>query len=285
MASLACRSGAPEQIRENMSMYDSFNRKINYLRISVTDRCNLRCRYCMPPEGVPLLRHEDILRFDEILEVAQVAVSRGIDKIRITGGEPLVRKGVVDLVSMISRLDGVKDLSMTTNGLLLEQFAGQLSAAGLMRVNISMDTTDPGRYREITRGGDIQCLFRGIRAAIDAGLTPVKINCVIRESPEEPDARLVKQFAGDNGLEVRYILEMDLETGHFRPVIGGEGGNCRSCNRLRLTSNGFLKPCLFSNAGFSVRELGAAAALDKALRSKPESGGVNTRDEFYNLGG
>jgi cyclic pyranopterin phosphate synthase len=272
-------------IREIMSMYDCFNRKINYLRISVTDRCNLRCRYCMPPAGVPLLRHEEILRFDEIIEVVQVAVSRGVDKIRITGGEPLVRKGVVDLVVMISRIEGVKDLAMTTNGLLLDHFAGPLKEAGLKRVNISMDTTDPDRYREITRGGDINALFRGIKAAQTSGLKPVKLNCVIRESQDEPDARLVRQFAETNGLEVRYIHEMDLETGYFRPVIGGDGGNCGSCNRLRLTSNGLIKPCLFSNTGFSVRALGAAAAMEGALRAKPEMGGINTRDEFFNLGG
>ena len=266
-------------------MYDCFNRKINYLRISVTDRCNLRCRYCMPPEGVPLLRHEEILRFDEILEVLQAAVSRGVDKIRITGGEPLVRKGVVDLMAMISRVEGVKDLAMTTNGLLLDQFAGPLKEAGLRRVNISMDTTDPDRYREITRGGDISSLYRGIDAALAAGLTPVKLNCVIRESRDEPDARLVGRFAKERDLEVRYIYEMNLETGHFQPVIGGDGGNCSSCNRLRLTSNGLIKPCLFSNTGFSVRELGAVTAIERALQAKPEAGGVNTRDEFYNLGG
>ena len=159
---------------EAQSMYDSFNRKINYLRISVTDRCNLRCRYCMPAEGVQLLSHDEILRFDEIMEVVDIAVARGVDKIRITGGEPLVRKGVVELIAMIAKLEGVKDLGMTTNGLLLEQYAVALKEAGLMRVNISMDTTDPDRYREITRIGDISLLFRGIKAAVSAGLTPVK---------------------------------------------------------------------------------------------------------------
>ncbi|MCK9324948.1 MAG: radical SAM protein [Bacteroidales bacterium] len=270
---------------EAQSMYDSFNRRINYLRISVTDRCNLRCRYCMPAEGVQLLSHDEILRFDEIMEVVDIAVSRGVDKIRITGGEPLVRKGVVELIAMIAKLEGVKDLGMTTNGLLLEQYAVALKEAGLMRVNISMDTTDPDRYREITRIGDISLLFRGIKAAVSAGLTPVKLNCVIKKTPEEPDAQLVKRFAEDNGLQVRFIHEMNLETGYFRPVIGGDGGDCKKCNRLRLTSNGIIKPCLFSSDGFSVRELGAAIALEKALRAKPKSGGVNSRDEFYNLGG
>ena len=128
-------------------MLDRFNRHINYLRISVTDRCNLRCTYCMPEEGITLLPHEDILTFDEITEFARVAVKNGIDKIRITGGEPLVRRGITKLVEMIASIDGVRDLSLTTNGILLEKFAGELKAAGLNRVNISLDTIDPERFK------------------------------------------------------------------------------------------------------------------------------------------
>ena len=124
-------------------MYDRFNRNINYLRISVTDRCNLRCIYCMPEKGIHLLRHEDILSFDEIADFTRVAVANGVTKVRITGGEPLVRKGIVTLVGMISAIKGIKDLSMTTNGVLLKQFAQDLRAAGLQRVNISLDTIDP----------------------------------------------------------------------------------------------------------------------------------------------
>ncbi len=266
-------------------MYDRYNRKIYYLRISVTDRCNLRCVYCMPAEGVPMLRHEDILSFDEIIEVVEAAVKLGVDKVRITGGEPLVRNGIVSLVRMIAAITGIKDLAMTTNGLLLDQFAGDLKKAGLHRVNISMDTTDPSRYREITRGGDIGMLIRGVDAAMISGLSPVKLNCVIRNSPEETDARLVAEFAQKKGLEIRFIHEMDLDTGYFRPVIGGDGGNCASCNRLRLTSNGLVKPCLFSNSGYSVRQFGATKAIELALAKKPESGGINTSAEFYNLGG
>lgn len=140
-------------------MIDCKGRVINYLRISVTDRCNLRCKYCMPAEGVTLVNHSKILSFDKIAEFAKEAVSMGIDKIRITGGEPLVRKGITELISMISSIEGVKDLSMTSNGILLSEFAHDLKKAGLMRVNISLDATDPVRYREITRGGDVRkCL-------------------------------------------------------------------------------------------------------------------------------
>jgi len=266
-------------------MFDRFDRNINYLRISVTDRCNLRCTYCMPAAGVPPMRHEDILRYDEILEVVKVAVDYGINKIRITGGEPLVRKGVVSLVQMIAEIPEIIDLSMTTNGILLEKYAIELKNAGLQRVNISLDAIDPVHYKDITRIGDINQAIRGIEAAIEAGLAPIKINCVIRDSPDEPDARMVGEFGRQKGLEVRYIPEMDLDTGYFRGVIGGEGGNCSTCNRLRLTSNGLIKPCLFSNSGYSIREFGPLIALEHALRNKPECGTVNTTGEFYNLGG
>jgi len=266
-------------------MFDRFDRKINYLRISITDRCNLRCTYCMPAEGVEMMNHSDILSFDEILDVVKVGVDFGINKVRITGGEPLVRKGVVSLIQMISEIPGVNDLSMTTNGILLEKYAMDLKNAGLQRVNISLDTLNPLRYREITRLGDIRQVENGIQAAISAGLDPIKINCVIKNSPDEPDAKLVSEYGKSNGLEVRFIHEMDLNNGIFHGVIGGDGGNCLICNRLRLTSNGYLKPCLFSNTGYSVRELGTKLAFELALENKPECGSFNTTGKFYNLGG
>src|SRR5450759_933453 len=157
-------------------MLDRFDRNINYLRISVTDRCNLRCSYCMPEEGIQLLRHADILTFDEITQFTRVAVENGVTKVRITGGEPLVRKGVTALVRMISDIEGIEDLSMTTNGVLLNQFAVDLKNAGLQRVNISLDTIDPEKFKAITRTGDINDVFEGITAAKNAGLSPVKIN-------------------------------------------------------------------------------------------------------------
>jgi len=163
-------------------VYDRFNRSINYLRISVTDRCNLRCRYCMPEEGVVGMNHRDMLTFEEITESVRVAVGMGIDKIRITGGEPLVRKDIVNLVAMISAVEGAKDLTMTTNGIFLEEFARPLKEAGLQRINISLDTMDADRYRKITRGGDLNRVLNGIKAAKEAGLTPVKINCVVFKS-------------------------------------------------------------------------------------------------------
>jgi GTP 3',8-cyclase len=266
-------------------MLDSFNRNINYLRVSVTDRCNLRCTYCMPAEGIQMLRHGDILNFDEIVEVITEGVRLGITKVRLTGGEPLVRRDVVILVSMVAKISGIQDLSMTTNGILLEQFAKPLADAGLMRVNVSLDTMDAERFSLITRGGDISKVFSGIEAAKEAGLFPVKLNCVVQSSSQEKDARAVAEFAARNGFEVRFIHQMDLETGDFTIVEGGEGGDCVRCNRLRLTANGKIVPCLFSDDEYDVRLLGAAKAFQMAVANKPACGSVNQKSEFYNIGG
>ncbi len=254
------------------------------MRISVTDRCNLRCVYCMPAEGIKLISHNEILSYDEIFEVAKTAVSLGVDKIRITGGEPLVRKDIVELVRMIGTL-GLKDFGMTTNGIYLKKYAQALKDAGLHRVNISLDTTDPERYRKITRLGDINQVFEGIEAAKKAGLTPIKINCVIKKSKDEPDAQLVAKFCEENDLQIRYIREMDLETGQFWRVQGGDGGECSICNRLRLTSNGKIRPCLFSDLEYDVRTLGAEKAIRMAVGEKPKNGTVAMKVKFSNIGG
>lgn len=266
-------------------MLDRFNRKINYLRISVTDRCNLRCRYCMPEDGVQFIPHSQILSFEEIRKVVEVAVPLGIDKIRLTGGEPLVRKDIVELVRLIASVPGVKDIAMTTNGLLLYDFAAPLAKAGLHRINVSLDTMDPEKFASVTRGGDIRKVFAGIEAARAAGLSPIKVNCVIKNASDEPDALAVKAFCLEKGLEARFIKQMDLHTGEFGIVDGGSGGDCRNCNRLRLTSNGMMKPCLFSDMEFSVRELGAQKAIEMALNVKPEKGTVNLHNCFHNIGG
>lgn len=266
-------------------MYDRFNRKINYLRISVTDRCNLRCKYCMPEGGIKLLPHEAILTFDEIVEVVNEGVKLGIDKIRLTGGEPLIRKDVVSLVKMIASNKGVKDLSLTTNGLLLADYADELKKAGLNRINISLDTIDPEVFKLQTRGGNIRKVFEGIEAAKKAGLTPIKINCVVWNTSQEKDARGVAEFCEKNDLDVRFIHQMNLSTGEFSIVEGGDGGNCKKCNRLRLTSDGKIKPCLFSDLEYDVRELGAKGALLKAVEEKPKSGTYSKSSKFYNIGG
>jgi cyclic pyranopterin phosphate synthase len=264
---------------------DRYNRNINYLRVSVTDRCNLRCVYCMPEDGIRLLSHEEILSFDEIKKFTEAAVIKGVTKVRITGGEPLVRKGITTLVSMITEIKGINDLSMTTNGILLKQFAGELKAAGLHRVNISLDTIDPAKFASITSTGNIYDVFEGIEAAKSAGLLPIKINCVVKESKEEEEAKGVTRFCKYNNMEIRYIRQMDLIKGHFSAVDGGTGGDCSSCNRLRLTSNGKLKPCLFNDIEFDIRELGYEEAINLAAELKPECGSKNQTGTFYNIGG
>lgn len=266
-------------------MLDCFNRRISYLRISVTDRCNLRCTYCMPEEGIRQLKHEDILSYEEIVAVVREAVSLGITKIRLTGGEPLVRRGIISLVGQIAAVDGILDFGLTTNGILLADFADQLASAGLHRINISLDTLDPEKFRNITRGGELNKVLQGIEAAKKAGLTPIKINCVVRNSSCEPDAAAVREFCNEHGLEVRFIHEMSLADGHFTIVENGHGGDCKHCNRLRLTANGMIRPCLFNNLEYNVRALGIRKALEMAVGNKPERGSVNETGNFYNIGG
>ena len=265
-------------------MYDRFNRNINYLRISVTDRCNLRCTYCMPAEGIQLMPHDDILSFEEIAEFTRLAVSNGITKVRLTGGEPLVRKGITELVSMLASIEGIEDLSMTTNGILLEQYADELKRAGLKRVNISMDTVDSNRYCEITRNGDLNKVFAGIRAAKAAGMEPIKINCVLLDQADD-DTQKLKDFCAENKLSLRFIHQMNLKNGEFSKVEGGEGGNCSRCNRVRLLANGDVKPCLFSDLAFNIRKLGHEKALQMAIGEKPRTGTFNQSGQFYNIGG
>lgn len=266
-------------------MFDSFDRKINYLRISVTDKCNLRCVYCMPADGVKAMDHKEILSLEEIYEFTKTAVNIGINKVRITGGEPLVRKNIVHLISLLSSIEGIRDLSMTTNATLLENMAKPLAEAGLQRINISLDTVSPDKYKEITRGGDIRNVVKGIIAAQFSGLTPIKINCVIDKSRDEPDAIGVSDFCKSTGLEVRFIRRMDLESGDFSVVEGGSGGNCGICNRLRLSANGLLRPCLFSDIAFNIRELGYEQALKQAINEKPECGTFSITNKFNSIGG
>lgn len=266
-------------------MLDRFNRKISYLRISVTDRCDLRCTYCMPEEGITWIGHDQVLSFEEIIDVVEVAVSLGVNKIRLTGGEPLVRRGIVDLVKMIAETHGVNDLAMTTNGQQLEKYAGDLAKAGLNRVNVSLDTLNAEKYKQLTRGGDIEKVFHGLRAASEAGLNPIKINCVQNEQTTEKDKQELKIFCERNNYKLRFIRQMSLEEGSFYPVEGGEGGICSICNRIRLTAQGDIKPCLFSDYAYNVREYGAENAINMAVGKKPASGEKNLVNQFYNIGG
>jgi len=265
-------------------MFDRFNRNINYLRISVTNRCNLRCSYCMPEEGIQLLDHADILSFEEITDFTRIAIANGITKVRLTGGEPLVRRNIVGLVSMLAALEGLEDLSMTTNGTLLSKYAFELKKAGLNRINISLDTIDADQYRTITRNGELAAVLEGIEMAKIAGLEPVKINCVLLGQSDE-DLQKLKQFCEKRGLCLRFIHQMNLKNGEFAVVEGGEGGNCVKCNRLRLQANGDIKPCLFSDLVYNIRKLGHQEALNLTIGNKPRNGTYNQSGEFYNIGG
>lgn len=266
-------------------MRDSFGRSITYLRISVTDRCNLRCYYCMPDGSLPLLGRDDLLTFEEIVEVARIAVELGMNRIRITGGEPLMRSNIVGLVAMLSGIDGLDDLSMTTNGVLLNQYAAPLAEAGLDRLNISIDALQPDSYRAKTQGGNIEYALAGIRAAQTAGFRRIKLNCVVETSSGETDARDVAAFAERNGMQARFIRRMNLAKGEFWVVEGGAGGDCPRCTRLRLSCEGLVRPCLFSDVGFSVREMGVRVAVLRAIEEKPESGQQCRTGAFSRIGG
>lgn len=266
-------------------MLDNFGREINYLRISVTDRCNLRCFYCMPKDGIQLAAHDDILSFEEIINIVKIAVELGVNKVRLTGGEPLLRKGVVDLVKMLSEIKGINDLAMTTNGILLAEYASPLVSAGLKRVNVSLDTVKPRRFGEITGGGDIVQVLAGINAALEAGLLPLKINCTIKSSPDEEDAQAVKEYAAKKGIEVQFIPLMDFASGTFQAIGEKKGGDCKTCSRLRLLSNGKVLPCLFSDRVFDTKTLGVKEALKQAILHKPEKGLPCTHRWMCSVGG
>ncbi len=266
-------------------MLDPFNRKVNYLRISVTDRCNLRCTYCVPEEGMKLLDKSEILSLEQIFDIVKIGVANGITKVRLTGGEPLIRKDILELVSRIASLKEIKDLGMTTNAILLDKYAEDLVKAGLNRINISLDTMSPEKFKKLTRGGDINQVFKGIKAAQKAGLQPIKINCVVFKNKNEKDAREVANFCRKNNLFIRYIHQMDLKTGEFSVVEGGEGGDCKTCNRLRLLANGDIKPCLFSDIAYNVNSIGTLNAFKEAMINKPKSGTKNLSGKFYGIGG
>lgn len=287
-------------------MLDNFGRTIEYLRISVTDRCNLRCRYCMPEEGVPKVGHTDICSFERLAEIARAAVSCGVHKIRITGGEPLVRKGIVDFCAMLSALDGVRELCLTTNGVLLPVMAKDLRAAGVSRLNISLDTLRPDRYAYITRSGSLQEAFAGLEAAQAAGFTALKLNCVLCGGFNDDEIPDFVALTRDRDWEIRFIELMPMgpcagwdkscflpagtvlaRCPDLRPLpsqgvsqrfaVPGWAGTvgliepmshafCGSCNRIRLTADGHLKPCLHSGTELDLTGL-HGEALESAVRA------------------
>jgi cyclic pyranopterin phosphate synthase len=239
----------------------------------------------MPVEGVPLKKQEDILSFDEITDIVKVGTKLGLTKIRITGGEPLVRKDLPLLVKMLSDIPEITDIGLTTNGVLLPNYAKQLKEAGLKRVNISLDTLDPIKFRKITRIGNLEDVLKGIDAALEAELLPVKINFVRIPGENQEDENAVREFCATKNLKLRFIRQMDLRSGEFYSVEGGKGGICEICNRLRLTADGFIVPCLHSELRYNTRELGIEEAFKNAVAFKPEKGMGTSTHEFSNIGG
>ena len=311
-------------------LVDRHGRVHDDLRISVTDRCNLRCTYCMPAEGMTFLPRSALLRFDEIVRIAEVARSLGVTSIRLTGGEPLVRKGVVGLVSRLAGL-GFEDLALTTNGTQLAAMAGPLAEAGLRRVNISCDSLDPERFASIRRGGDLATVLAAMAAAEAAGLTPVKVNVVLLRGRNDDEILDFAAFARATGRIVRFIEFMPLdaegswdradlvpgrevaariaEVWPLQAVGGGgpapaerfrfaDGGGeiglissvsepfCGTCNRLRLTADGGIRNCLFSDDELSVRDVlreggddaELAGILRRAVWGKLPGHGINEPD-------
>jgi len=312
-------------------LVDAYRRKIDYLRISVTDRCNLRCVYCMPPEGIELIEPAGILRYEEFLRIARIAVAHGVSKIRITGGEPLVRKGILDFLRSLASLDGLKDLSLTTNGVLLKEYAARLKEAGLTRVNVSLDSLKRDRFLKMTRGDNLQQVLDGLDEAIRVGLSPVKINMVAIKDFNDDEILDFARLSLTKPYHVRYIEYMPFNTqegwqrdkcinasalkemiekgvGPLEAVSDEKGAAgparryrfkgapgevgfispvsehfCGSCNRLRLTSDGKLRNCLFSDKEIDLRGPIRDGSDDKviedllfrAVMEKPEGHHIN----------
>lgn len=265
-------------------MYDLFKRDITYLRISVTDKCNLRCFYCMPPEGVPLKKHEDFLSMEDIASIVKDSVHIGIRKVRLTGGEPLVKKGIVDLVGRIKTIPGIDTLGMTTNGVLLDQYGEDLRRAGLDSINISLDTLDPERYRYITRIGDIRHVLAGIDTAVKLGFS-VKMNTVVMDDTPEEDLEALRNFCRDHGISLQLINHYSLTSEKIDKYRFDRPPDCRECNRIRLTADGFLKPCLHSNVEIPVDMHNIEKSLREAVLAKPERGIVCTNRSMVEIGG
>lgn len=268
-------------------MLDRFNREINYLRISVTDRCNHRCVYCMPQEGVVLRLHEEILSYEQIEAIVREGVALGVRKVRITGGEPLIRRDIENLVGMLSRIDGIHELCMTTNGTRLLEMAGKLKNNGLNRVNISIDSLDPVRYCEITRGGDLKEALAGVKAALEAGLKPIKINMVILEDTTEAEVERMKKFCEDKDMKLQKIMQFSLyDRSDLKMRFQAERPpECSQCNRLRLTADGFLKPCLFSEDEVKVDFDDIRGSILRAVALKPENGSSCRTRTMCEIGG
>ena len=264
-------------------MFDRYNRDITYIRISVTDRCNLSCFYCSPKECSPS-SSEKTLSTQEILKVVRAGVKIGISKVRLTGGEPLVRPGIVDLVCLVAAEKGVTQLAMTTNGTRLERHAEALARAGLNAVNVSLDTLDPERYSQVTRGGRVEVVLRGIESARRTGIA-VKINSVVLRDTSATDIAELRDFCSFRGIKHQTIrafslLDQKSDGGEYdRPLP------CEECNRIRLLASGVLKPCLHSDDEVRLDFQNLEESLREAILAKPRCGQSCTSRGMVEIGG
>lgn len=243
-----------------IQLTDSYGRKINYLRLSVTDRCNLRCQYCMPPEGVPAKAHHEILRYEDLLQVARAAVAIGIEKVRITGGEPLIRAGILPFLQQLSSIAGLRHLALTTNGLLLPDLAADLRHAGVQRLNISLDSLRSDRFALITRGGDVRRVLEGVGAALAAGFPPPKINMVVMRGVNDDELFDFADLTISHGVSVRFIEYMPTladEQWPDRTIPGQELLN-RLAVRYRLES---VNKGAYAGPSKDFRIIGAPGSL------------------------
>lgn len=268
-------------------MYDRYNRHITYMRVSVTDRCNLRCTYCMPLYGVPLKSCHRILSYENIVRIIQEAAGIGISKVRLTGGEPLVRKDIDKLVREIRGVTGVKELTLTTNGVLLNFQADKLKRAGLNRLNISLDTLDPQKYRFLTRGGDLNRVLEGIATTQRIGFENTKLNMVLIPGFNDGEVKRMSKFCKMHGMVFQRINHYSLydHSTIDRKYKADRPLSCEKCNRIRLTADGNLKPCLFSDVEYSVDMNNIAASLRKTILNKPENGNQCINRGIWEIGG
>ncbi len=265
-------------------MLDSFEREINYMRISITDRCNLKCVYCMPENEIIKKSHNDILRYEQIYEIVKEASKLGINKIRITGGEPLVRKNIEALIKMIRTIENIDTIAMTTNGIFLYNMAYKLKKAGLNSINISLDTLNAERYKNITRGGDLFLVLRGIEEAYKLGFK-LKINVVIYDDISKNELPELCKYADSINAKLQTIKfynvneQKEDSSEYDRPM------KCKYCNKIRLLSDGYLLSCLHSNIKVKVDFNDIRGSIIQSINIKPKSGSYSDVESLSMIGG